>query len=162
MGVKTLYTHSKLFSIPTFIPVSIYTKSKSINYGDLMKKLLLALLITASSSAAIVTQQIDGCTNFILDNDRELQGQSKVVHKKISYGLYIKDMEIDFNQRKAFFDLKTAVSLGFDTTVTSDKISINESHPRFNEFINLLQKDLYFFKEVCLDSNNEVVKFKVK
>lgn len=127
-----------------------------------MKKLILALLITASASANIVTQQADGCTNFILDNDGELQGQSRVVHKKISYGMYIHDMEIDFDKRKAFFELKTAVSLGFDKELTQNKISISESHPRFNEFVNLLQKDLYFFKEICLDNNDEVVNFKMK
>lgn len=127
-----------------------------------MKKLLLALLITASSSAAIVSQQADGCTNFILDNDGELKGQSRLVHKKISHGMYIHDMEIDFDERKAYFDLKTAVSLGFDKNITQQKISISESHPRFNEFVNLLQKDLYFFKEICLDNNDQVVKFKMR
>jgi len=127
-----------------------------------MKKLLLLLILASTASASIVSKSNPNCTNYILDNDRELQGQVKVVSKKISYGMYIHDMEIDFDQRRVLFDLKTAVSLGFDKDITSKKVSISEEHPDFKEFTNLLQKDLYFFKEVCLDKNNEVISFKMK
>jgi hypothetical protein len=127
-----------------------------------MKRILLILILASTASASIVSKSNSTCTNYILDNDRELQGQVKVVSKKISYGMYIHDMEIDFDQRRVLFDLKTAVSLGFDRDITSKKVSISEEHPDFKEFTNLLQKDLYFFKEVCLDKNNEVISFKMK
>ncbi|OIQ17936.1 MAG: hypothetical protein BM556_10960 [Bacteriovorax sp. MedPE-SWde] len=128
-----------------------------------MKKIALLLILASSLSAKVISTPSDGCTKIQVDNDSKVEHRAiKVLSKKVSYGMYLNNMDINFDQRTADFDLRQAVTLGFDRNITNQKISISEDHPRFNEFTNLLQKDLFFISEICLTKDNMVKTFKLK
>lgn len=123
-------------------------------------KLLLALILSISSFAGLRKTQTENCTLYKVDNTitRETAGKN-IISRKNLYGLYLKNMKINFDERNVTFDLQQAVVMGFDTMLTN--VTIDESHPKFEHFTNLLQKDLYLFDEICIDRDLNIVDYKL-
>lgn len=121
-------------------------------------KILLVALIASTSMAAIYKVKEKNCTKYMVTNEGPVNGIE--VSARDTHGMYLKNMTIDFDNGFAQFDLKSAIILGFNRKVVDGKIRISQDHPEFNEFINLLQKDLFFISEICIDKN-EVISFKV-
>lgn len=123
-------------------------------------KLLLVLLITCSSFAGLRKIEKESCTEYKVDNEITKATQGKnIISKKNLYGLFINNMRVNFDDRNVSFDLNQAVVLGFDTKLI--KITVDESHKKFEEFTNLLQKDLYLFSSICVDRDANLVDYTV-
>lgn len=123
-------------------------------------KILLIILVTCSSFAGVRKIQKEACTEYRVDNEitKSSQGQD-IISTRNHYGLYINNMKINFDERNVSFDLNESIVMGFNKKII--KISIDETHRKFDEFTNLLQKDLYLFSSVCVDIDANLVDFEV-
>lgn len=121
----------------------------------------MTLLTLTQAQAAVVRIQERECTNYTINDSGKLSEDEVMVLNKRVYGLYIDDMNVDFDNRQVKFDLRAAVILGLNRNVLRNQIKINDSHPRFKKFVNLLNKDLHLLHEVCLNRDYEVVRFKL-
>lgn len=129
-----------------------------------LTSLLITLisLTSLNASAGIVKQAKAECTLYKVDDAITKDNKTvNTVSTKRVYGMYIDDMKINFDERVASFKLKQAVVLGFDSEFTGKRVFIHENHPQFDEFTNLLQKDLAFIEEICLEKSGEVIEFKM-
>ena len=126
-------------------------------------KVLAFLMIASSAQAGLITQQKSGCTNYKTDNtiERGTEGDNILTDKTV-HGMYLKDMVLDFKADIASFELKAAIIFGFNPVLNNgSRVFISKDHPGLQEFVNLYQKDFFFFEEVCVAANGEVIDFKV-
>lgn len=123
-------------------------------------KLIVVLLITFSSFAGLRKIEKQACTEYKVDNEITKTSEgNNIISRKQLYGLYLNGMKINFDERNVSFKLKQAVIMGFNADLIN--VTIDEAHPKFEEFTNLLQKDLYLFSSICVDSNKNVVEYTI-
>lgn len=129
----------------------------------MLKTIIIATFIctlTCSAFAGVRKIETSQCTNYVVDHDMQPDSNdSDIVTKRQTYGLYIDDMIVNFDDRSVSFDLKIAIVLGFNRQLFNKKIKIREEHPKFKTFVNYLNKDLHLFQEICLNDNNEVISY---
>lgn len=129
----------------------------------MFKRLLITIFICAlshSSFAGVRKIETPHCSNYVIDHDMPLDSTDEnIVTKRQTYGLYIDNMKVNFEDQSVTFDLKTAIILGLNKKIIDERIKIKEDHPKFETFINFLNKDLLLFQEICLNRDNEVISY---
>lgn len=143
-----------------------------VNFKNL--SVLLALLVLSFNSNAMITKRYDSnhdCDVYSVLNKvknaqgdyvlaRELRRNEEVHDERNHYGLESKNLSIDFDKRKASFEVITQVSFGFNENLLQNdgaKVSIDSAHPQFNEVINQVNKKLLSFSQICVDREQNLI-----
>ena len=143
----------------------------------LTKYLFFMAIVTSLNANALITRQYDSSNDCelysVLHKERNAQGHyvlkreiesyETIIDNSTHYGLETNNLAIDFDQRKASFEIISQVAFGFNTNLLgtdSARVSIHESHGQFNQAINQVNRKLFSFTQVCIDKNNEVIYFK--
>lgn len=141
-----------------------------------MKSLLpaLALMIGLMSNAqAMITTQLDSlnqCTIFSVVNyvrnsagelvlSRELNEGEEVIDQRTHYGLELKNLEIDFENREARFEILSQVTFGRNRSILGDeqKASISVQNKQFDMIVNQVNRKLFVMNSICIDRDNQVI-----
>ena len=131
-----------------------------------MKTLFVVSMLAMSTSAfSAVVKSYDtknSCTIYKAvtneDNGKPvLKTGETVVFDRNIYGFVLKDLEIDFDARKASTDISLSVVVGFNRPLFKTKAIIQESNPKFTEIVNQLNRKLAEIESICLNAENEII-----
>jgi|GEM_PF-698490 hypothetical protein len=134
-------------------------------------------VVTSLNANALITRQYDrsnDCELYsVINKERNAQGRyvlkrdiksyETIVDDSTHYGLETNNLAIDFDQRKASFEIISQVAFGFNSNLLGTdgaRVSIRESNEQFNQAINQVNRKLFSFTQVCIRQNNEVIYFK--
>lgn len=139
------------------------------------RSLILALFlfsICQTTSAAIFKSYNDkkSCTEYSVVNkiktesgeyiyQREPRENEEVITDKTIYGLSLKNITVNFNQRTASFDLIKNVTLGLNRPLFTmgTRVKVQSSNKEFNKIINRVNKKLHLITSICLDENQNII-----
>ncbi|MBY0413275.1 MAG: hypothetical protein K2Q18_03885 [Bdellovibrionales bacterium] len=131
-----------------------------------MKAFLILGLLTLSTQAFSSLVSIDDvknkCTLYKrVDNDsnnvaKPLNKGEKFVTKKGVYGLILRNLEVDFDQRLAHVDVVISI-VGFNENLSKNRFTIEESNPNFKDITNYLNKTVSTISEMCVGSENRII-----
>lgn len=127
--------------------------------------ILLSTLLLASVSQAAVVKSFDHenhCTLYQAVAEQEngdviLTTGQTIFSKKRVYGLSFVEMEIDFDKREVSVVPTMNVVLGVNRPLFESKVVIREENPEFTFLINQLNRRLFLFEKMCINSSSEVV-----
>ena len=90
---------------------------------------------------------------------RPLKNDEELVTDKTIYGLSLKNIKIDFENKNASFDLIKNVTLGFNRPlfVTGARVSVESSNKIFNMAINQTNKKVTLIQSICINDRMEIV-----
>ncbi len=131
-----------------------------------MKKIIVLLffLVATSSNAEIVISkdEVKKCTLFRATSvEKPVEAGESVLFPQEVYGMITKNLEIDFDNKRALLELDASVILGFNKKITNQKIQVSVKHPDFKSFINTINKKVFQLETICLNANNEMVYFSI-
>lgn len=141
------------------------------------KSIAFLALIASLNAHSMITRQYDrasDCELYSVVNkernsngdyvlERQLKASETVVDDRTHYGLETKNLSIDFDQRKASFEIISQVAFGFNKNLLESdgaQVSISADNAQFGQAINQVNRKLFSFSKVCLDQNNEVIYLK--
>lgn len=138
------------------------------------KSIVLLAFIASVNANALITRQYDqsrdcelysvlakvrnGNGDYVLE--REVRANETVVDDRGHYGLESTNLSIDFDQRKASFEIISQVVFGFNQNLLETEgtqVSISAENPQFDQAINQVNRKLFSFSKVCLSQNNQVI-----
>lgn len=140
----------------------------------LSKSIAFLALIASLNAHALITRQYDranDCDLYSVVNkernsdgdyvlEREIKASETVLDDRGHYGLESTNLSIDFDQRKASFEIIKQVVFGFNKNLLERdgaKVSISADNAQFDQAINQVNRKLFSFSQVCLDETNEVI-----
>ena len=126
-----------------------------------MIKLTVFLLLVANISFATVTKSFDTdnkCTLYRVPTEASpLEDNEVVILDKDAYGLTIVDLDIDFKNQSVSVQPMINVVLGFNRPLINTRATISNKNPNFKFLINQLNRKLYVFEKMCINSKNEII-----
>jgi hypothetical protein len=141
--------------------MACYTFSIFNQENQMKVAILLILTAIAFSSQASTLKSFDSennCTLYRVPTEESpLTSDDVIVNERDAYGLSIVDMEIDFKSQKVSVQPIINIVLGVNRNLTNKRVTISSKNPEFKFLINQLNRKLYVFEKMCINSKNEIV-----
>lgn len=127
--------------------------------------LALATLMISTSAFSAVVKSYDAknsCSVYkAVTNESngkpKLNKNETVVFERNIYGFAFRNLEIDFENRLAKVSIDLSVVAGFNRPLFKNKLTIQESNPKFTDLINNLNRKVIELDTICINSDNEII-----
>lgn len=90
--------------------------------------------------------------------EHDFAPNEEIINARIHHGMTLQDLEIDFINKEASFEIIGQVTLGFNRNLLGQDIraTISADNSQFNEAINLVNRRILNFTQVCVDRDYRI------